>query len=254
MRVLVCGSRPGAKIYDAEYGFFVNGAISKAHLGKFKKIYQVVAKNAFIKASKSTKDYDVVWRSQVVLKNVSHIDHILFVGKGDFENFSSVYNDFGGQLDGLSFEDVQPESRNEKVKKVCSIDIPVGFFVSLKLLARFHFLPFYESLRYFFSGIANNDDCPGLFRPSNGVYALVEAIDRFGADFEYYLVGVGIHFYDYQYDVDGVAYKRKKALRPHLLADIAILQKLSKYNVFVDDVFVSDLCGLKLIKDDSDED
>jgi len=246
-KILVCGSRPDPRLIEADYYYYINGAISIDSNHDRRSVNQIVAKNAFLKASSSNDSLDRAWIENVISDKASTI---LFVGKNDIDQVVSRYKKLGGNIDGKNIVDILPEERNRIVEVVCGVSMPVGYKVAIELAAKFHIRPLIKSLKYLIKGPTDWEagDCAGILRPSNGVFGLVNAIYKHGKDSEYYLSGVGLDFYNYSYSFSGEVVRKRKNIRPHLLADISILHKMKEYNVYVDDPFVADLCGLKLAK------
>lgn len=223
-KILILGSKPGAKIHDAEYCFGANSAIGyyKDELHNFKgEKISVVAASEVTNSARNNLE-KIQWnsnRKDLILNSPSN--HIILVG---YEYFPEVYDSFLEFL-MVSNSKLTYSQVFEKLKSITRLKVPV--------LTKDHVFPLgFSSIKnlykfYIDSTRRKNSLISGLFRPSTGIIALILAIDQFGLNAEYFLEGVGLSNRNVYPDGNNNTWTPlKKIVASHIFVDRLVLKSL----------------------------
>lgn len=248
-RIVIVGARPSPTPFLADRAIFVNGAISaSSRFVETKERLHVVASTVAL--SWQQRSENSVDRGRIESYRGAQSDELIVVGRRNCAEIAALLERVGyatGTCRHLSSLD-----QEALVRRIAGFAYPIAIdkTFSLGVLPGVRIL--WRSLRkYVRYALLAGERNPftrwhRAYTASNGVFALLYAISRWGPDNEFFLTGISLEPRAYRYAFgDGLP---RTGVRDHYLADREILRSLARrsgsFRIVIDDEGLSEATGI----------
>lgn len=235
-RILVLGSKPGARFVDAAEAWCANAAIG-FYADEVRRYPVVVNVASAVILRKNASDasshgglYAKKWRAVTVARPARLI---LLSAPGDPGCAAGVEAALRAAGYAAPIEHCSVRRRTRLVPDLAGVRYPVVTRALLRQPLAVQLRDIERIVRFIWKSRrgAEHEDAPGKFRPSTGVLALLLAIAEHGSAADYVLAGIGVAERWAQHAAGtvlvGKTATRHGGLTPHVHADVVILRALA---------------------------